>query len=176
MVVWTLGPLPPLIGGVVLPRVAVAGGGRVLVGGRVPLLRPIVAVAMVLPSSSTSTSSSRRCFRARINLLFIIVTTSSLHYTQRMNIIIPCGGLDERFLREGYVAPKPLIPAMGKPEAPCFGRRIIWILSFKLQTRSTLWVLTFFRPDRGVGAYLAILHVFARQPKHISRPIARLTT
>jgi capsule biosynthesis phosphatase len=32
-----------------------------------------------------------------------------------MNIIIPCGGLGERFLREGYVAPKPLIPAMGKP-------------------------------------------------------------
>jgi NDP-sugar pyrophosphorylase family protein len=32
-----------------------------------------------------------------------------------MNIIIPCGGLGERFLREGYVDPKPLIPAMGKP-------------------------------------------------------------
>ena len=32
-----------------------------------------------------------------------------------MNIVIPCGGLGERFLREGYGDPKPLIPAMGRP-------------------------------------------------------------
>lgn len=32
-----------------------------------------------------------------------------------MDIIIPCGGLGERFLREGYADSKPLIPAMGKP-------------------------------------------------------------
>jgi dTDP-glucose pyrophosphorylase len=43
-----------------------------------------------------------------------------------MNIIIPCGGLGERFLREGYADPKPLIPAMGKPI-------LFWLLD-ELQT------------------------------------------
>lgn len=32
-----------------------------------------------------------------------------------MNIVVPCGGLGERFTRDGYHDPKPLIPAMGKP-------------------------------------------------------------
>lgn len=38
-----------------------------------------------------------------------------------MNILIPCGGLGERFSREGYREPKPLICAMGKPV-------IVWLL------------------------------------------------
>lgn len=38
-----------------------------------------------------------------------------------MNILIPCGGLGERFSRERYREPKPLICAMGKPV-------IVWLL------------------------------------------------
>lgn len=32
-----------------------------------------------------------------------------------MNIVIPCGGVGERFAQEGYAEPKPLVPAMGLP-------------------------------------------------------------
>jgi NDP-sugar pyrophosphorylase family protein len=32
-----------------------------------------------------------------------------------MNIIIPLGGLGERFKKEGYIKPKPLINIFGKP-------------------------------------------------------------
>lgn len=32
-----------------------------------------------------------------------------------MNIVIPCGGLGDRFAKDGYTDPKPLIPAMGRP-------------------------------------------------------------
>lgn len=32
-----------------------------------------------------------------------------------MNIVIPCGGLGDRFAKDGYIDPKPLIPAMGRP-------------------------------------------------------------
>lgn len=32
-----------------------------------------------------------------------------------MNVLIPCGGIGERFAKEGYQDPKPLVAAMGKP-------------------------------------------------------------
>jgi NDP-sugar pyrophosphorylase family protein len=32
-----------------------------------------------------------------------------------MNIIIPLGGMGERFKKEGFIQPKPLIPILGKP-------------------------------------------------------------
>jgi dTDP-glucose pyrophosphorylase len=38
-----------------------------------------------------------------------------------MNIFIPCGGIGERFAKEGYQDPKPLVAAMGKPI-------ILWLL------------------------------------------------
>lgn len=38
-----------------------------------------------------------------------------------MNILIPCGGIGERFAKEGYDQPKPLVTAMGKPI-------LVWLL------------------------------------------------
>jgi len=35
-------------------------------------------------------------------------------YYIKMNIIIPLGGMGERFSNEGYTKPKPLIPILGK--------------------------------------------------------------
>lgn len=38
-----------------------------------------------------------------------------------MNIVIPCAGIGERFAKEGYGVPKPLVSAMGKPI-------VLWLL------------------------------------------------
>ena len=62
-----------------------------------------------------------------------------------MNIIIPCGGLGERFLQEGYVSPKPLIPAMGKPI-------LFWLLD-ELHMRPDDLIVIAYNTDLKSGAW-----------------------
>jgi capsule biosynthesis phosphatase len=82
-----------------------------------------------------------------------------------LNVIVPLAGMGMRFLRDGYMRPKPFIKAWGK-------ELILWLLEgLTLQSEDTLVLVFNNKPEVGMSAsffFTIVEDYFARLPSHIT--------